>query len=107
MAKSQMLTSKNPNVAARVFHPRAMKMVRIVANVTTHVSAKKTKTGSESRVAKMGFSSRATGISPHPCQRFRSRPCRPRHDGLHPQIEVFLLYQQIEFHARPAPILPH
>src|SRR5260370_333328 len=45
MAKSQMLTSKKPIVAARRFQPRVMQMVRIVLSVTTQVSARKTSTG--------------------------------------------------------------
>jgi hypothetical protein len=62
MAKSHMLTSKNPSVAAGVFHPRAMKMVRMVANVTTHVSAKKTKTGKEKKVERIDVTDRGTSL---------------------------------------------
>jgi len=40
-----MLTSKKPKKGARLFHPRATKMVRTVLRVTTQVSAKKTRTG--------------------------------------------------------------
>src|SRR5262249_41503268 len=62
MAKSQMLTSKNPRAAAGVFHPRAMKMVRMVASVTTHVSAKKTKTGKERIMEKIDPTGRGTSL---------------------------------------------
>src|SRR5437667_5606912 len=76
MANSQMLTSKKPSNGARTFHPRAIKIVRIVTSVTTIVSAKKTRVGKLKMVGTMELSSRVTGSSPH-------RKCdnRPSEDG--------------------------
>src|SRR5438132_13391824 len=65
MANSQMLTSKKPSNVARIFHPREINIVRIVASVTTIVSAKKTRAGKLKIVGTMELSSRVTGSSPH------------------------------------------
>src|SRR5437899_13098182 len=62
MANSQMLTSKKPRKGARTFHPRAIKIVRIVASVTTVVSAKKTRAGKLKTLGTMELSSRVTGL---------------------------------------------
>src|SRR4051794_40839984 len=65
MANSQMLTSKTPRSGARAFMPRATKIVRMVASVTTHSSATKTSRGSQGDIGMVASAISVTGPPPH------------------------------------------
>src|SRR5947209_12458086 len=66
MAKSQMLTSKKPRQAAGTLRPRARKMVRTVARVTTHVSARKTTAARAGRATANELNAKSKALPPHP-----------------------------------------